>query len=235
MLRASEAGSSYSDDPGILHEMEPSRSPSVRVVQDKESADVLMSPVTLRQLEPFLGREATVGQAAAASSEKPNTVLKRVQRFLGLGLLRVAREEPRAGRAIKVYRTTADVFFVPFEATSAESFESALAEREAYWEDQLRSHVVRARREAYQAWGTRIYRDHEGRLQVQMAVTPDRNTNPLDSDGPPALSAWRDQVWLDYEDAKALQRELFETLLRYQRKGGAQRYIVHAGLAPLRE
>lgn len=194
-----------------------------------------MAPVTLRQLEPFLGREATVGQAAEASGDKPNTVLKRVQRFLELGLLRVVREEPRAGRARKVYRTSADVFFVPFEATSAESFEAALAEREAYWETRLRAHVVRARREAYDAWGTRIYRDREGRLQVQMAVTPDRNTNPLDPESPPALSAWRDQVWLDWHDAKDLQRELFELLLRYQQKGGAQRYIVHAGLAPLRD
>ena len=194
-----------------------------------------MSPFTLRQIEPFLGRDVTVTEAAAATNERPNTVLKRVQRFVRLGLLEVAREVPRAGRATKRYRTTAEAFFVPFEATSAESFEAALAEREAYWETTLRTAVVRARQEAFPSWGTRIYRDERGRLQIQMAITPDRNTDPLAPESPPALSAWRDQVHLDYADAKALQRELFELLLRYQAKGGAQRYIVHVGLAPLVE
>lgn len=215
--------------------MEPLDSPSIRIVQDTRIADLLMSPITLRQIEPFLGRDVTVGEAARSSGERPNTVLKRVQRFVDLGLLQVVREEPRAGRAVKVYRTAADVFFVPFETTSAESFEAALAERDAYWEDLLRTNVVRARRQAFPDWGTRIYRDPSGRLQIQMAVTPDRNTDPLAPASPPALSAWRDHVFLDYSDAKALQRELFELLLRYQRKGGAQRYIVHVGLAPIRE
>lgn len=215
--------------------MEAYDSPSIRIVSDTHVADLLMAPVTLRQLEPFLGREATVTEAARASGERPNTVLKRVQRFRDLGLLYVVREEQRAGRAVKVYRTTAEAFFVPFEATSAESFETALAERDAYWEELLRSNVVRARRQAFPSWGTRIYRDDTGRMQIQMAVTPDRNTDPTAPESPPALSAWRDRVYLDFDDAKALQRELFELLLRYQRKGGAQRYIVHVGLAPLRE
>jgi hypothetical protein len=47
---------------------------------------------------------------------------------------------------------------------------------------------------------------------------------------PAALSAWRDQVWLDHRDAKALQRDLFALLQRYQPRG-AQRYVVHVGLA----
>lgn len=213
--------------------MEANDSPSVRIVSDTHVADLLMSPVTLRQLEPFLARDATVGEAAAVLGDRPNTVLKRVQRFEALGLLAVVRETPRAGRAIRVYRSTADAFFVPFEATSAESFEVALGERDAYWEDLLRSNVVRARRQALPSWGTRIYRDDAGRLQIQMAVTPHENTDPTAPGSPPALSAWRDRVYLDYDDAKDLQRELFELLLRYQRKGGAQRYIVHVGLAPV--
>ena len=38
-----------------------------------------------------------------------------------------------------------------------------------------------------------------------------------------------------YPDAKALQRELFALLLRYQRKGGSQRYVVRMGMAPIAE
>lgn len=202
-----------------------------QVVRDPAAARWLVRPSSLRQLAPFLGQARSVGEVAELTGERPNTVLKRTRRLQQLGLLRCVEVRPRAGRPIRRYRTSADVFFVPFEATGADSLEGALAERDAYWERLLRRNVVRARIEAMGTWGTRIYRDARGRLQVQTAVSPDANATMLDHDMPAALSAWRDQVMLDHADAKALQRELFELLLKYQRKRGAQRYVVHVGLA----
>ncbi len=203
----------------------------VRVVDDEAAARWLVRPSGLRLLEPFLGEARSVSEVARATGDKPNTVLRRVQRLQELGLVEVAATRKRAGRAEKRYRATADVFFVPFEATGAADLEGALAERDAYWERLLRRHVVRARREAMGTWGSRIYRDARGRLQVQTAVSPAANATMLDVDMPAALSAWRDQVWLDHGDAKALQRDLFALLQRYQAKRGAQRYVVHVGLA----
>jgi hypothetical protein len=220
--------------------MEEPRSPSPSTpnfltVTHPEAADLLINPHTLRQLEPFLGRDCTVGQAARETGAKPNTVLSRVRRLLSLGLLRIVREEPRGGRAVKVYRSSADVFFVPYEATTADSLESALAARDAYWETLLRRNVVRARMEAVGTWGTRIYRDARGRLQVQTAVNPFQNFTTLHPAGPAVLSAWRDSLFLDFEDAKTLQQEMFALLKRYGQKRGAQRYIIRLGLAPLLE
>ena len=213
--------------------MKEGESLSILVVSDEAAADLVTDPRTLHPFAPFLGRERTVSQAAEEAGENANTTLKRVQRYLELGLLELVRELPRAGRAVKLYRSSADVFFVPYEAQSAESLETALAERDRFWEQLLRENVVRARREAVGAYGTRIYRDPHGRVQVQTAVTPTENFTTLDPAGPAALSAWRDSVYLDFEDAKQLQRELFELLLRYQRKRGAQRYIVRVGMAPV--
>ena len=208
----------------------------VRVVRDVAAARVLVRPSGLRRLEPFMGGPPrTVLEVAHATGEKANTVLRRVQRLLELGLLEVAETRPRAGRPLRRYRATADVFFVPFEATGAADLEGALAERDAYWERLLRRHVVRARSEAMRTWGTRIYRDARGRVQVQTAVSPDANASMLDDEMPAALSAWRDQVWLDHADAKALQRELYALVQRYQRAQGAQRYVVHVGLAAILE
>jgi hypothetical protein len=204
-----------------------------RVVREPGPAALLMSPTSLRQLAPFLGRERTVGRAAEELGELPNTVFKRVQRFVRAGLLEVARERPRRGRALKLYRTVAESFFVPFEATAAESLEAALAERDAYWERLLRRNVVRARREALGTWGTRVYRDARGRLQIQTAITPEADATTLDAAAPAVLSSWRDSVMLDFEEAKALQRELYALLLRYEQKLGAQRYIVRLALAPV--
>src|SRR5690606_31050813 len=117
---------------------------------------------------------------AEMSGEKPNTTLKRVRRFRELGLLKVAAVVPRAGRSIKLYRAVADTFFVPFEATDAESLEVALAERDRFAEDLLRRNVVKARLDYIGTWGTRIYRDARGRLQVQTALTPNSNVTSLD-------------------------------------------------------
>ncbi len=198
-------------------------------------ADLLTDPTTLAQLKPFLGRPSSVGQAARETGEKPNTVLARVRRLLSQGLLMEVGRVRRQGKPIRLYQTVANTFFIPFEVTSASTLESALAERDSYFEELLRQNVVRARSESVGMWGTRIYRDSRGRLQVQTAITPERNYTSLDPEAPAVLSAWRDQLYLDFDDAKELQRRLFELLLEYQRKSGAQRYILRLGLAPVAE
>ncbi len=210
-----------------------SPSTSILIIQDPKAASILTNPASLRQLEPFLARDCSISQAAKETGVKANTVLSRVRRLLDLGLLKVSRVLARKGRSIKLYRSSSEMFFVPYEATSADTLETALAEREAYWETQLRKNVVRARMEDIGSWGTRIYRDKRGRLQVQTAVTPERNYSALDADGPAVLSAWRDSLYLDFEDAKTLQREMFSLLKSYQQKRGSQHYIVHLGIAPL--
>lgn len=217
----------------MLGDMEETESLSLKVVTDADAADLLVNPYTLRQLAPFLGQECTVTRAAQETHAKPNTVLARVQRFVKLGLVQVVREEKRKGRAVKVYRSTADIFFIPFEATTAATLEAVLQERDVYWETLLRRGVVRARIDDVGTWGTRVYRDASNRLQVQTAVTPSQNYTLLDAERPAVLSAWRDSVYLNFADAKALQREMFDLLKRYHQKAGAQRYIVRLGMAPL--
>jgi len=202
-------------------------------VTDPRLADLLTDPELLKQLEPFLGRDCTVAEAARQTGSLPNTVLARVRRWLGLGLLVQTRTEKRAGRAVKHYRTTADAWFVPFDNTSAATLAESLAGRDAYWEERLRGAVVAAREELAGSWGTRIYRDGRGRLQIQMAVNPESNWTSLAPDRPAVLAAWRDGLYLDFEDAKRLQQELFSLLLKYQRLDGAQRYLLRLGLAPL--
>ena len=208
---------------------------AVAVIEDPVLADLLTNPAVLNQLEPFLARECTVGEAARRTGVKPNTMLARVRRWEKLGLLQEVRQEKRAGRPIRHYRTVADAWYIPFDTTTAESLEAGLAQRDRYWEVRLRRAVVRARERQIGSWGTRIYRDSRGRLQFQMAVSPERNWTSLQAGQPAVLASWRDGLHLDFDDAKELQRELFELLLRYQRRNGAQRYLLRLGLAPLEE
>jgi hypothetical protein len=205
------------------------------VVADARWARWLLDARTRRQLEPFFGRARTIGEVAALQREKPNTVLRRVTKFVDAGLLQVVAERSRRGRPVRLYETVAETFFVPFEATSADTLEEALTTREAWIERTFKHAVVKARWEALGPWGTRIYRDAAGTLQVQMAVRPDADASTLDDHEPAVLSAWRDGVYLDFDDAKALQRELYRLLESYLGRGGAHRYVVHVGMAPLDE
>lgn len=214
--------------------MKEQKSSSIKIISDAKAADTLINPKTLRMLEPFLAKDCTILEAAYETEEKANTVLSRIKRFMDYGLITITKEEKRAGRAIKHYRSTADIFFVPYEATTAESLEAMMAERDSYWEKLLRKAVVQTRIEDLGTWGTRIYKDNRGRLQVQTAVNPEENYSMLDQNQAAILSSWRDSVYLDFDDAKELQTEMFELLKRYQQKSGNQRYIIRLGMAAIK-
>lgn len=92
-------------DPGSLH----------RVV-DPAPAVIVGDPLRSRFLQPFLGRDRTITEAAAEVGCTPNTMLYRVRRMVAVGLLLVVATRTRPGRSIKVYRSSHDGYFVPTEA-----------------------------------------------------------------------------------------------------------------------
>lgn len=210
---------------------------SVCEINDSKAAEVLLNPGSLKQLEPFLGTPKSVSQAAAELGDKANSVLARVKRFLALGLLVQSHQEARAGRPIKYYVTPADILYVPFEVTHASTLVEALEARDTYWQHQLTTAVVQARSQYrdHQPYGTRIYKDSQGRLQLQSAHSAHENYSLLDDDAPAALSLWRDSLYLDAKDAKALQQELFQLFQKYHSKKGKKRYLLRLGLASLEE
>lgn len=85
-------------------------------VDDPAQAAILADPIRSRFLGPFLGREQTVTQAAAELGCSPETMLYRARRMVSVGLLKVVATRKRPGRAIKIYRSSHDGYFVPNEA-----------------------------------------------------------------------------------------------------------------------
>jgi len=90
---------------------------SAHRVTDPRQAAFLADPTRKPYFAPFLARDQTVTAAAGEAGCAPNSMLYRVRTMTALGLLRVVGTRPRAGRAVKVYRSTHDAYFVPFEAT----------------------------------------------------------------------------------------------------------------------
>lgn len=96
-------------------------------VSDPRQAQLLTEPRSKEFFKPFLARERSVKEAADALGCSLNTTLYRVKVMLDAGLLRVVDTRTRGGRAIKVYRSVHDAYFVPFALTPYASLEERVA------------------------------------------------------------------------------------------------------------
>jgi hypothetical protein len=226
----------------MLLEMEPPDSsspppatPAWRRVTDPDAARTLTDPAAVDLLAPFLGRESTVARAAERLGLDVGALYYQVKRLEKLGLVRVSRLEPRPGRAIRHYRATADLFFVPLDALPLQTVEDLLERVHAHHQRELERDLAAVLRDAGLSgeWGFRVHASPSGRISSDLAVDPERPYDPRDPGGPAALDGWVN-LRLGFEDAKALQRDLVELLGRYQARRGAQAYTLRVALAPRR-
>lgn len=212
--------------------MDTPESPSFFVVKHKDAAKVLIDPGQQRYILPFLARDCTVGEAAELTQTSLNSTYARVQRFVRLGLLHLQKTRARHGRAIKVYRSVADRFFVPALLLDFETAEAVQANHDGFWERELRRSLLCARTEDTSEWGFELSRDEQGDFWVHGAKRPGERYDSSAPGTPATVSLWSEQIVLDYEDAKAFQHELVALYRKYRAKRGSQSYLLHVGLAP---
>ena len=209
--------------------MQGAPSPRTLTVSDPRAAQLLLNPDEVHYFEPFLARETTISEAAALLGCSPNSLLSRVRRMLACGLLEVAREVPRAGRAIKVYRSVAEVFFVPHSRSPLHDHGVWAASRTRL----LQTGLQYSQTQPTRLRGHRIYRDVHGVVNYNSAVSPTQDHNSLRPDEPAVFTGSHDAVYLDFEDAKRMQRDLEDVMQQYKAIGGGQRYLVWLNLVPL--
>ncbi len=211
-------------------------------IENLEAAKLLTNPNQLKFLWAFFQGELSVTQAATLHEISPIAMYRRIKRFEVLGLLRVSRLETRAGRAIKHYRTTAEGFFIPFIHTPFETPEGFALQMDDFYRIRLIEGLWRARGNLSEM-GICVGIDAQGRVRS----TPSRNRgericaierlDSLSAHDPATWSEWA-VMWLEFEQAKAFQRELGELVQRYYRvqhpKKG-QCYLIHTAMAPVEE
>ena len=172
------------------------------VVGSAEQAAILSDTAAMRYFEPFLAWESSASAAAAKAGVRLDTLLYRVRRFLAAGLLRVVREERRAGRPIKVYRSSADAYFVPFAITPY----ADLAERLKEETGDFIAHSYAAMAgvlAAQGADGRRLYRKADGTVWQDMADASLRKFSV--KEGRPGIAeAFMGRPRLRESDARAL-------------------------------
>lgn len=84
-------------------------------INSKEAAAQLTKLKQLTFIQPFLGQEATISEAASQVSVQEHQMQYFVNKMLKLGLMTVLRQEKRSGKPLKFYRCVADSFFIPLD------------------------------------------------------------------------------------------------------------------------
>jgi predicted transcriptional regulator len=204
--------------------------PGVHWIDDLKIAHYLLEPRHQKTLLPFMVNETTVSQVAQELDldfRKTYSLVKRLERY---GLIRTVRLEQRDGRPVKHYRATASKFFVPISLVPVQQvmqivngqFEQVFAEQftRATW-GQLG-----------QECGVQIWTTEKG-ISCLMMQAPNQILKPLPLEFSATYGMWH-QWSLDFEEAKALQQELFALSEKYsRRKNGSQNYLVRLAMTPV--
>lgn len=208
-----------------------------QTVTDPKAAKVFMQPHAQRLLAPFMVGTRSIREVADATGTSTQLVGYWVKRFVDLHLLQFVCKRPGQGRPTRYYRATARGFFIPFEATDAQTIETLFTEQERPWTEQLNRDLVRAGASlmgGMDKWGVCVSVSGETPC-LRFAPNPQRvddvEASLLSADAPALWTAWA-MLKLNFADAKAFQRELAALLGRYGDKRGSQDYLVRLALTP---
>jgi hypothetical protein len=195
------------------------------------AARILADPDVAVFLKPFMRQPTTVRAAAEEFKLPLQTMHYRVLQMLRAGLLEVVRVEPRRGRPIKHYQATATAFRIPLDLVPHTLLEN-LTEHVS-WKSQLERGLQKALGESDYESQMVVYLNEDG-LLIWGSRLDDYEGDPefLKPQYPATLNLWTGGLRLDRADAKALQRDLWEVYEHYAHRGGAEKYVMHLGLAP---
>jgi len=201
----------------LLRMQLPEQSSVYRVTSDAQAA-AFANPMRMRLLVACARRERSLTELSQLLDAPLAKLHYHAGRLLDLGLLVVARSEPRGGRPVRYYRAIAEGFELPYEFLPILPAEG--------WSTGLR---------------TSLRREYE-RADIALLYAPDEHEDArvhVVRGGPaapmPCFELWR-PLRLDTQQQKELGRDLAKVLERYcQLEGGpgAEVLLVHAAFAPL--
>ena len=197
-------------------------------VTDPAQALVLSDPHSLKFLAPFVGRERSASHAASELEVSLHRMIYWVKRLKAIGLIAATSVIGRTQQ----YRAVADAFFVPFSATNAETGEQLLERWNRPWHDIFVANFLRELASVSPDFGVRLQRSGED-LHVALASSEQQDFNFFDAHTPNVLDGWVTNLYLDPQDAKAMQLEVLGVYLKYLQRRGAQRYMARASFAPM--
>ena len=210
------------------------------VIEDPDAASVLADVEQRRYLLPFIREELSLSEAARRLNVKPTALLYHINKLLALGLLEVSQVKPRKGRSSKLYRASAERFFIPFSLTQAATVQSLSLGTSLRFERAFQHDLIGAEMDIGDDWGIAIYVMNDGGLSVDLTTSREHPAEEtafvLAADHPAVWSSWL-ELNLSFKEAKSLQKELVDLWSRYKQKRDPDElsYTLRLGLAPVKE
>ncbi len=216
------------------------------VVEDSAAAAYLTHPASQRYFTPFLARERTASDVARELDVDTGSVTYRINRMLNLGLLTQTRLTPRAGRALRHYRSVADEVFIPLALTPTASLAELFARGRADTAASLSTALERAWLQlgSEEGWGTHLYRHADGVLNRDFLprdlLASEEFWRRVLAENAPAVWDQYAQLHLSHTQAKQMQHDLADLIQRYAKTSDRGRtsattpHLIHLALAPCR-
>jgi hypothetical protein len=135
--------------PDQLHAKDHGMNQDALEIRDPTAIGLLLAENAFKALAPYFDASRSLSEAAAMLGWKLPRMSAWVKRLLEANLLRVERIEARAGSSIKHYRTTAPVFYLPYDQVSAELLDAFRGRMNEQLEATLEWAVRRAQGSAY--------------------------------------------------------------------------------------
>jgi hypothetical protein len=202
-------------------------------IEDAEVAALLVDQSKQTLLAPFFNQETTITEAAKVAGVSDVVMFRHVKRCEALALLKVTRTEPRRGRAIQYYQTTAKIFFIPAKMWPLErTLETVTRDSQQVYLHNLVKAILQ--NQESEEIGTQISLSSTGTgvVATQLALAPGQLWVPAETDSVAITELWLN-LRLGHEEAKELQHELAQLTKRYTKKTGEQKYLLRLGLTPL--
>jgi predicted transcriptional regulator len=199
----------------------------MQTITDTDTAALLLNTDLMGVLERLMGQTWTAAALAKDLGVAIGSVHYRLQKLLGHNLVRVVREEKRAGRSVKHYTASSDGFFVPYALTNFETLYAFwLAILEPKHQAFVKNLVRNAERRATdpQKWGVALR--HISGMGLYLQALPKPPQTMLD----PVSWFGEEDLMLSHEQAQAFKLELKALVAKYQLEPGTNAYVVQAGL-----
>lgn len=202
------------------------------MVLSDEGAQVLIAPRSRAFMKPFLGREASAAQASQELGVSLQAMHYQILKLLRLGLITLSRTEKRRGRAVKYYRSTHEVYFIPFEQTRYVDSEEALSTQVTRHVQALVTSVARVMDERRRV-GQYLYRGQDGEVWLTGSAPGEEGGHLPDHHI--VIDGWG-TVRLTRAQAQRYQATIRELLQSFETSGHeeeAEEYLYTLMLAPL--
>jgi hypothetical protein len=196
-------------------------------VTDPAQIDLLLDVTAAQRVGVFMGREHTLGTAAAELSIPASSLAYWVKRLVRTKLIAITRLEPRAGRAIPHYRAVADEFIIPFALMPPDAHQQFIGS--------ARSHMYEAFTTAVDTSG----RNNQKGAGLRITMQPNRHLEfGVTKQDPPlpakAIESWS-EIGLTTEEHAELSNALDDLIDRFatgKPTRGRKKYLMVVGLAP---